>query len=1041
MRKHWKTLLILALCFAAALPMMTGTALAEVTVVTGGNCGASNLGEGVTDKVTWTFYSDRTLRVSGQGAIYEFGKGQDRQGTYYPWYECSGDVKTLIIENGITIIPTAAFGYCRNITSATISEDVTFIGDRAFMNSTLLSSVTLGSALESIGQNAFGLCSSLTEAEFLGAPPLSVGANAFPSASVSPSFRIIYPKGSTDWTNPWNGYPTEMKGKYDYMDETEDFSTLYPISGVSNVYCNNQGVIFTLESNNKASVGTRSSFSVPGATGFPYYPYQGTVGHITIPNKVRTEDGQEYSVTLIRANAFEHNQKLKKLTIGQNVEKVEPGAFFGCSNLATFVVDENNSAFQAIQGILYDKKQDGTVNELYVFPAAAVLEKAFTIPATATTIGYGAFYGCHSDSIKELVIPKTIELIRPHAFENVTGLEKLTVVGNESSRGLEICEQAFMNCTSLRSATFEGGNQAIDNQAFMGCTSLQSVDIIDGVKTIGNQAFGNCSSLISFNMVKGGGTMGDQVFMNCTGLKSAYIRSGVETIGYNLFTGCSNLETVYIYSGVKSIGRQPLAGCNNLKALFVPFLGSDASTPGTLSSLFAVDNNSNNDSQYKAYTSSVPGTLRKVIVAGGTLSENAFANSRYFSGSNDRTGTPRIVHHIEEIVLGRSINVLPHNCFRDCTDLKYLEMTPDFPLDEKALDTDLTDQNNELHYAHKAGVVEIRSNINTIRDYVFRNCAQFSQFIVEEDNTRYDNDVWGALYTEGCKMLICYPPAAGYSYYCIAESANHVTSFSFYNCDDLDTINFPGKDTGVSTTFIYPQEPPRITVYAHEGSSAEIVLGRGRVHSIEQLDPVGVRIERLSDNLAFEYSDRLDPTNLNNRDADSEHQYLEFKNFYLVAEMPGAGAVLLDQSNCVISAKDPKGFRNAGAQTLTAIFTGKDDKEYTVDFNTYFFKPQKGYVISEHDLPSEIHSKATKGFAALYHAGGKMLAVSDQVSFIDNTASNNVFRAAVYLPDNKEAALRKLFVLDSAMCPVSEPVVEDIAVPEIPPADESQGEA
>lgn len=58
-------------------------------------------------------------------------------------------------------IPTRAFAHCFNITSVTISDGVTSIGDGAFFSCKGLKSIIIPDSVMSIGDWAFGGCSSL----------------------------------------------------------------------------------------------------------------------------------------------------------------------------------------------------------------------------------------------------------------------------------------------------------------------------------------------------------------------------------------------------------------------------------------------------------------------------------------------------------------------------------------------------------------------------------------------------------------------------------------------------------------------------------------------------------------------------------------------------------------------------------------------------------------------------------------------------------------------------------------------------------------
>ena len=60
------------------------------------------------------------------------------------------------------IIYSSAFGYCSSLTSITIPDSVTSIGDEAFSKCSGLTSVTIGNSVTNIGQWAFYSCSNLT---------------------------------------------------------------------------------------------------------------------------------------------------------------------------------------------------------------------------------------------------------------------------------------------------------------------------------------------------------------------------------------------------------------------------------------------------------------------------------------------------------------------------------------------------------------------------------------------------------------------------------------------------------------------------------------------------------------------------------------------------------------------------------------------------------------------------------------------------------------------------------------------------------------
>ena len=70
---------------------------------------------------------------------------------------------SVTIGNSVTSIGDYAFNRCYGLTSITIPNSVTSIGSSAFSNCTGLTSITIPNSVTSIGDWAFGGCTSLTE--------------------------------------------------------------------------------------------------------------------------------------------------------------------------------------------------------------------------------------------------------------------------------------------------------------------------------------------------------------------------------------------------------------------------------------------------------------------------------------------------------------------------------------------------------------------------------------------------------------------------------------------------------------------------------------------------------------------------------------------------------------------------------------------------------------------------------------------------------------------------------------------------------------
>ena len=97
---------------------------------------------------------EEILTISGTGEMQNFSYMSSS------WF---GNIKEVIIEEGVTSIGECAFYGCSSLTTITIGNSVTSIGNEAFYNCSSLTSIFIPKTVTSIGGAVFGGCSKLTE--------------------------------------------------------------------------------------------------------------------------------------------------------------------------------------------------------------------------------------------------------------------------------------------------------------------------------------------------------------------------------------------------------------------------------------------------------------------------------------------------------------------------------------------------------------------------------------------------------------------------------------------------------------------------------------------------------------------------------------------------------------------------------------------------------------------------------------------------------------------------------------------------------------
>ena len=137
-----------------------------------------NIGATTADNVTATISGsgdNLTITISGTGAMQNFADYY-----YVPWYGIIANIKTLVINSGVTSIGNYAFFGCYGLTGTlTIPNSVTTIGGWAFGICYGLTSVTIPNGVTTIGDYAFNGCRGLTSLTTIPNSVTTIGMAAF----------------------------------------------------------------------------------------------------------------------------------------------------------------------------------------------------------------------------------------------------------------------------------------------------------------------------------------------------------------------------------------------------------------------------------------------------------------------------------------------------------------------------------------------------------------------------------------------------------------------------------------------------------------------------------------------------------------------------------------------------------------------------------------------------------------------------------------------------------------------------------------------
>jgi len=129
---------------------------------------SKKIDEGKKGNMTWEFYDDGLLVISGKGEATQSGT----------WEEFRKSIKKAVIQDGITSIGMFAFEDCTLMNEVRIASTVKSVEGAAFMHCSSLKILDIPEGVISIGDSAFDRCVSLTHVT-IPRSMVSIGSFAF----------------------------------------------------------------------------------------------------------------------------------------------------------------------------------------------------------------------------------------------------------------------------------------------------------------------------------------------------------------------------------------------------------------------------------------------------------------------------------------------------------------------------------------------------------------------------------------------------------------------------------------------------------------------------------------------------------------------------------------------------------------------------------------------------------------------------------------------------------------------------------------------
>ena len=210
-------------------------------------------------------------------------------------------------------------------------------------------------------------------------------------------------------------------------------------------------------------------------------------------------------------------------------------------------------------------------------------------------IKLGAFDGT---ALETLVLPEGVEILE-NAFKNCTELKSVSLPSTLTKIGNSYGVPPFSGCHSLESIEIAEGNEVYasdgncimrkaDNTLVLGLkaskipsytehigshafrdSGAESIALPEGVTSIGDHAFYDNDRLKEITLPQSLTSIGESVFFRCTALGKIAIPDGVTELPYRLFFFCTELKEVALGAKTEKIGEDVFHMCGKLERITI----------------------------------------------------------------------------------------------------------------------------------------------------------------------------------------------------------------------------------------------------------------------------------------------------------------------------------------------------------------------------------------------------------------------------------------------------------------------------------------
>ena len=446
--------------------------------------------------------------ITGLAYLTDSSKGTASNKTLMINGSVHSSTSELVIPEGVTEIPNAAFRYFSNVTKIKFPSTMETISPSNFSGYFYLTEITVPSTVSSVGSDAFSYCTSLKTAilnnkgnignsAFEGCKTLqtvtlnnsgSIGKAAFWYCSALTRVNIGSGVTGFNYGSSSYDYPFYACSELATVNVT-DLKAYCSISGIQSLTLSSYGTAAnkTLMINGVVHSSTSELVIPEGVTEIKNGSFRtfSNVTRIKLPSSLKA----------IGVENFSGHSYLTEITVPSTVSSVGSEAFSYCTSLKTATLNNKgsigNSAFEGCSALeTVTLNNNGSIGKKAFWYCSAL--SCVNIGSGVTRFNYASssydypFYAC-----SELAAVNVTDL---KAYCAISGLEYL----NNSSYGTAKDKTLMVNsivCSSTSELVIPEGVTSISPYAFYNFKNLTNVRIPSTVTSIGNYAFSSSTNL------------------------------------------------------------------------------------------------------------------------------------------------------------------------------------------------------------------------------------------------------------------------------------------------------------------------------------------------------------------------------------------------------------------------------------------------------------------------------------------------------------------------------------------------------------------